>query len=174
MSLGPTNNVSARQSQSVQQTRATEQAAAPAAANPAAELDAHEAQHVPADAATQAATRAATLGAEDAVRANRLNPGITAPATDAPRRGLGIENQEFAGKRSASGRRTAENTSTATPNQQYAALDPSLGGSQPSTRRDTSLDEAGRRSGSGQNMSPSKGRGADASDVIAADTTRLA
>jgi len=158
MSLGPTNNIS-RQS-SIQQTRAIEQQAptAPAAATPDVAAE-PEAQRIAPDAATQAGARVASRGAEEAVRARvQADPAAAPASTDAPRRGLGIDGQEFAGKRSASGRRTAENTAAPAPGapaQLMAALPPNGGLDSPSAAApsaENSPFEAGKRSTRGRRV----------------------
>ncbi|HEY1100380.1 MAG TPA: hypothetical protein VGF99_15685 [Myxococcota bacterium] len=152
MSLGPVNsNTNTIRNNQIQQTRAAEiqQTQKPDAAV-AADLEAApEAQRAAVDAQVQSGARAAALGNEDAIRA-RLNgeQGVSTPSIDGPRRGL--DGEQFAGKRTASGRRTASNDSAPPNGQQFAALDPSLQGSTASTRRDTSADEAGKRTASGR------------------------
>jgi len=158
MSLGPTNNIS-RQS-SVSQTRAVETAAPAAPTTAPAEVAAEaEAQRVAPDADIQAGARLASRGAEEAVRARLQTEAPAAPAsTDAPRRGLGLEGQEFAGKRSASGRRTAENTAApapGAPSVQMASL-PADGGLGTSSAAAPSAEnapfEAGKRSTKGRRV----------------------
>jgi hypothetical protein len=156
MSLGPTTNKptsTVDQNRRVQeQMRAETQRAKP---EPAAALPAEQAQiqRVDATPELQEATRATVKGQEDAVRA-RIQATPEASSTnpaDAPRRGL--EGQEFVGKRSGKGRRTAAAEVPEEARMQLASLPPAdqvmgtTGTGQPAG--ETLQDEAGKRSGRG-------------------------
>ncbi len=152
MSLGPTNNNTSRvdQNRRVQeQMRVETQRAKPEAAQ-ALPSEQAQTQRVEASPETQEATRAAVKGQEDAVRANMLATpeASTSSSKDAPRRGL--EGQEFVGKRSGKGRRTAEVQSEE--RMQLASLPPAdqvMGASNSAPSSDHLQDEAGKRSGRG-------------------------
>lgn len=161
MRLGPSKNVSNHHAASVQQARAAETTAAAAAPGGAAEIGPHCEAARPVDAATQAATRAVKVGSEESTRASRLKAHFGTPAgAEAPRRGLNPEDVELAGKRSASGRRTADGTTSTTPKQTFAALEDTVDIATADAARDALPIEVNRRSGSGTKMSPPKSRGA--------------
>ena len=116
----------------------------------------HAASVQQARAAETTAAAAAPGGA-----AGRLKAHFGTPAgADAPRRGLNPEDVELAGKRSASGRRTADGTTSTTPKQTFAALEDTVDIATAEAARDALPIEVNRRSGSGTKMSPPKSRGA--------------
>jgi hypothetical protein len=151
MSLGPTTNNTSRvdQNRRIQEMRTETQRAKP---EPTAALPSEQAQTQRVDASPelQEATRAAVKGQEDAVRAQMLTNPEASPSSskDAPRRGL--EGQEFVGKRSGKGRRTAEVQSEE--RMMMASLPPAdqIMGTGPSAPTADGLqEEAGKRSGRG-------------------------
>ena len=155
MSLGPTpstrNSDTLRtRSESLRETDVKTGAAATPTARPAAtDVAIPEHQRVPVSPDIQSQSRAATAGSEEALRQKILtNPADTGGASQV-RRGL-TEGWDEAGKRSGSGRRTAE-AQSAPGNVQVASLSPD-GAVSSSRGIPTTPDthEAGKRSGSGR------------------------
>lgn len=107
MSLGPvSNNTSTSRLNQTQRLQETQKSEAPAASTPATAAEGIERTAV--DPSIQAGAREATKGIEDAIKGRLEQATDGAAGGSAPRRGLNsLEGEQFVGRRTGKGRRTA-------------------------------------------------------------------